>query len=105
MQAKIPIKSTRVREAKRKKHQRVSYYLESTNCSSKNKKLYFTPRFTRSQHQLLQKEEELQSSVDISSDNSIAKSNSPRYNRDHHQQHQEEKFQSSIDISSDNSPE
>ena len=36
------------------------------------------------------KKKYLQSSAEISFDNSIAKSNSPRHNRDHHQQHQEE---------------
>ena len=102
MQAQIPSKSARTRETKRKEHQRVRYFLESTDCSSEAEKVYFRARFTRSQNQSLQKEKDLQSSADISSDNSLAKSNSPRHNRDHHQQHPEEHFQSSTDISSDN---
>ena len=69
--------STRTREAKRKEHQIVSNYLESTDGSSENEKFYFRPRFTRSQHQSLQREEDLQSSADILSDNSVAKSNRP----------------------------
>ena len=102
MEAQIPTKSTRTRKAKRKEHQRVNNYLESTDCSSEDEKVYFRPRFTRSQHQPLQKERDSQSSADISSDNSVAKSNCPKYNRDHHQQHREENFQSSTDILSDN---
>ena len=94
--------SARKREAKRKEHQRVSSNLESTDCSSEDEKVYFRPRFTRSLHQLLEKEEDSQSSADILSDNSISKSNSPRHNKDQHQQHQEENFQSNTDTSSDN---
>ena len=44
----------------------------------------------------------MESSVDISSDNSIAKRNSPKYNRDHRQQNREENFQLGTDISFDN---
>ena len=102
MQAKLPGKSAWTREAKRKKHQRVSNHLESTDCSSEDEMVYFRPTFSRSQHQSLQKKEDLQSSADISSDNSVTKSNSLRHNRDHHHQHREENFQLITDISSDN---
>ena len=102
IQAQISGKSARTREAKRKEHLRVSKYLESTDCSSEDEKVYFRPRFTRSQQQSRQKEKHLQSSEDISYDNSIAKSNSTRYKRDHHQQSREENLQSSVDITSDN---
>ena len=88
IQAQIPSKSAQTRGAKRKEHQRVSNYLESTDCSGEDEKVYFRSRFTRSQHQSLQKEKDLQSSADISSDNSRAKKNSQRYSRDHHQQRQ-----------------
>ena len=88
MQAKLPSKSALTKEAKRNKHQRVRNHLESTDSSSEDEKVYFRPRFTRSQHRLLQKEEDSQSSADILSDNSITKSNSPRHNKDKHQQHQ-----------------
>ena len=57
-------------------------------------------RFILGQHQSLRKEEDSHSSADISSGNSISKSNSPRPNKDHHQQHQKENFQSNTDISS-----
>ena len=59
MQVQIPSKSVRTREANRKEHQRVSNYLESTDCSSEDEKVYFRPGFTRSQHQFLQKEKDL----------------------------------------------
>ena len=102
IQAKLPSISAWTREANRKAHQRVSSHLESTDCSSEDEKVYFRPKFAGSQHQPLWKEEDSQSSADISSDNSISKSNSSRHNKDHHQQHQEENFQSNTDISSDN---
>ena len=41
MQAKIPSKSTRTREAKRKTHQRATNYLETTDCCSEDEKVYF----------------------------------------------------------------
>ena len=102
IQANLPSKSARTREAKRKDHQRVSSHLESTDCSSEDEKVYFRPRFTRSQHHPLRKEEDSQSSADILSDNSISKSNRPRQNKDQHQHHQEEKCQSNTDVLSDN---
>ena len=38
MQAKVPSKSARTKEARRKQHQRVSNCLESTNCSNEDEK-------------------------------------------------------------------
>ena len=86
MQTKVPSKSTRTREAKRKQYQRLSNHFENTDCSSEDKKVYFRPKFTRSQHQFLQKEDNFHSSAGISPDNAIAQSNNQRYSIDHHQQ-------------------
>ena len=72
MQTKISIKSTRIREAKRKEHQRVRNLPESNDCSSKDKRSLLG-QGSRSQHQYLQKEADLQSSAGISYDNSIVK--------------------------------
>ena len=79
MQAKIPSKSARTREATRKQYERLSSYLENIDCSSKDDKvLDFRSKFTRSQHQFLQKEENFHSSAGVSSDNATAQ----RYNID-----------------------
>ena len=77
MQAKVPSKSARTREATRKQCERLSNYLENIDCSSKDEKvLDLRPNFTRSQ--FLQKEENFHSSAGVSSDNATAQ----RYNID-----------------------